>query len=90
MPHTTSFTLPAIRNEVSSLWKLAWPILIGQLATVGMGAADVAMTGHTNPEELAAVSLGAAIWSIVLVTVSGIMMAINTLVAHEIGAARHD
>ena len=90
MPHTTSFTLPAIRTEVSSLWKLAWPILIGQLATVGMGAADVAMTGHTNPEELAAVSLGAAIWSIVLVTVSGIMMAINTLVAHEIGAARHD
>ncbi|OEZ80880.1 multidrug resistance protein NorM [Janthinobacterium sp. HH106] len=90
MPHTTSFTLPSIRNEVSSLWKLAWPILIGQLATVGMGAADVAMTGHTNPEELAAVSLGAAIWSIVLVTVSGIMMAINTLVAHEIGAARHD
>ncbi|MGK5077889.1 MATE family efflux transporter [Janthinobacterium sp. HLX7-2] len=90
MPHTTSFTLPAIRTEVSSLWKLAWPILIGQLATVGMGAADVAMTGHTNPEELAAVSLGAAIWSIVLITVSGIMMAINTLVAHEIGAARHD
>ncbi|MCC7701510.1 MATE family efflux transporter [Janthinobacterium sp. GW460P] len=90
MPHTTSFTLPAVRTEVSSLWKLAWPILIGQLATVGMGAADVAMTGHTNPEELAAVSLGAAIWSIVLVTVSGIMMAINTLVAHEIGAARHD
>ena len=90
MPHTTSFTLPAVRNEVASLWKLAWPILIGQLATVGMGAADVAMTGHTNPEELAAVSLGAAIWSIVLVTVSGIMMAINTLVAHEIGAARHD
>ncbi|MCA1862991.1 MATE family efflux transporter [Janthinobacterium sp. HSC-3S05] len=90
MPHTTSFTLPAIRTEVSSLWKLAWPILIGQLATVGMGAADVAMTGHTNPEELAAVSLGAAIWSIALVTVSGIMMAINTLVAHEIGAARHD
>ncbi|MDN2679595.1 MULTISPECIES: MATE family efflux transporter [unclassified Janthinobacterium] len=90
MPHTTSFTLPAVRTEISSLWKLAWPILIGQLATVGMGAADVAMTGHTNPEELAAVSLGAAIWSIVLVTVSGIMMAINTLVAHEIGAARHD
>ncbi|WP_215405553.1 MATE family efflux transporter [Janthinobacterium sp. JC611] len=90
MPHTTSFTLPAVRTEIASLWKLAWPILIGQLATVGMGAADVAMTGHTNPEELAAVSLGAAIWSIVLVTVSGIMMAINTLVAHEIGAARHD
>ncbi|CDG84731.1 MATE family efflux transporter [Janthinobacterium agaricidamnosum] len=89
MPHAT-LTLPAVRNEVSALWKLAWPMLIGQLATVGMGVADVAMTGHASAEELAAVSLGTAIWTIVLVTVSGIMIAINTLVAHEVGAARLD
>lgn len=65
-------------------------MLIGQLATVGMGVADVAMTGHVSADELAAVSLGASVWSIVLVTVMGVMMAINTVVAHEIGAARYD
>lgn len=72
------------------MWRLSWPMLVGQLATVGMGVADVAMTGHVSADELAAVSLGASVWSIVLVTVMGIMMAINTIVAHEIGAARVD
>ena len=71
------------------MWQLAWPMLVGQLATVGMGVADVAMTGHVSAEELAAVSLGASVWSIVLVTVMGIMMAINTVVAHEMGAANY-
>jgi len=72
------------------MWRLSWPMLVGQLATVGMGVADVAMTGHVSADELAAVSLGASVWSIVLVTVMGVMMAINTVVAHEMGAGRND
>ena len=82
------FSIYAVRTETAALWRLAWPMLIGQLATVGMGVADVAMTGHASAEELAAVSLGAAIWTIILVTVSGTMMAINTIVAHEVGAGQ--
>ena len=85
----TTFTLPNIRSEAAALWQLAWPVLIGQLATVGMGVADVAMTGHASASELAAVSLGASIWSIILVTVSGVMMAINSVVAHEVGAGAY-
>jgi multidrug resistance protein, MATE family len=79
-----------IRGEVATLWRLSWPMLVGQLATVGMGVADVAMTGHVSAKELAAVSLGTSVWSIVLVTVMGTMMAINTVVAHEMGGARFD
>lgn len=79
----------AVLSEIKSLWALTWPMLVGQIATVGMGVADVAMTGHVNAAELAAVSLGASVWSIVLVTVMGIMMAINTVVAHEMGAANY-
>lgn len=82
----TTFTLSNIRTEAAALWKLAWPVQVGQLATVGMAVADVAMTGHASASELAAVSLGASIWSIILVTVSGTMMAINSVVAHEVGA----
>jgi len=85
----TKFSAAYLRKEATALWKLAWPVLIGQLATVGMAVADVAMTGHTSASELAAVSTGAAIWSIVVVTVLGTMMAMNTLVAHEIGAGNH-
>ncbi|MES2295642.1 MAG: MATE family efflux transporter [Pseudomonadota bacterium] len=91
-PRSTS-EIPAprrqrLRAEVRALWRLSWPMLIGQLATVGMGVADVAMTGHASAAELAAVSLGASVWSIILVTVSGVMMAINTVVAHEVGAGQ--
>lgn len=87
---TLSNTSSPVRAEIATLWKLSWPMLVGQLATVGMGVADVAMTGHVSAEELAAVSLGASVWSIVLVTVMGTMMAINTVVAHEIGGGRYD
>jgi MATE family multidrug resistance protein len=80
----------AIRSEVRAIWKLSWPMMVGQLATVGMGVADVAMTGHKGAADLAAVSLGASLWAMVIVTVMGIMMAINPVVAHEIGAGRHD
>ena len=76
---------PIVR-EGAALWRLAWPVLVAQLATVGMGVADVAMTGHASAEDLAAVSLGASVWIIVLVSVMGIMMSVNTLVAHETGA----
>ncbi|MDM5180773.1 MATE family efflux transporter [Massilia sp. DJPM01] len=78
-----------VRTEIAALWRLSWPMLVGQLATVGMGVADVAMTGHVSASELAAVSLGASVWSIILVTVMGTMMAINTVVAHDIGAAQY-
>ncbi len=88
-PAMSSAVIPrtaAIRTEVRALWHLAWPMLVGQLATIGMSVADVAMTGHASAIDLAAVSLGASLWSMLIVTVIGIMMAINPVVAHEIGA----
>jgi MATE family multidrug resistance protein len=92
MPSTATLTRTPtpVRTEIATMWRLSWPMLVGQLATVGMGVADVAMTGHVNAAELAAVSLGTSVWSIVLVTVMGIMMAINSVVAHEMGAGRYD
>jgi MATE family multidrug resistance protein len=80
----------AIAAEALALWQLAWPMLVGQLATVGMSVADVAMTGHVGAEDLAAVSLGASIWSVVIVATMGVMMAINAVIAHEVGGGRFD
>lgn len=79
-----------ILSEIAKLWQIAWPVLIGQLATVGMAVSDVAMTGHLSSQDLAAVALGASLWSIILVTVMGIMIAINAVVAHEVGASAFD
>ncbi len=46
-----------IRTEIASLWRLAWPILIGQLANVGMSVVDVAMAGHASAQDLAVMAL---------------------------------
>jgi MATE family multidrug resistance protein len=75
----------ALRAELYALWKLTWPLLIGQLATVGMAVADVAMAGHASAQDLAGVSLGASIWVILVVTLMGVMMSVNPLVAHHVG-----
>ncbi|MDB5753766.1 MAG: family efflux transporter [Massilia sp.] len=90
MTTATASSASPIATEIKAVWQLSWPMLVGQIATVGMGVADVAMTGHVSADELAAVSLGTSVWSIVLVTVMGVMMAMNTVVAHEAGAGHYD
>jgi len=77
------------RQESRALWRLAWPILIGQLATVGLSVVAVMMSGHASAQDLAGVSLGASIWHITTTTVLGVMMAINPIVAHMVGAGDH-
>jgi MATE family multidrug resistance protein len=72
--------------ELRSLWQLAWPILVGQLAYIGMAVVDVAMAGHASAQDLAGVSLGVSIWNMLMLTIMGIAMAINPIVAHHVGA----
>ncbi len=79
-----------IQTEIRALWQLAWPMLVGQLANVGMAVADVAMAGHASAQDLAGVALGSSIWMIVVVTLMGIMMSVNPTVAHHVGAKEFD
>jgi MATE family multidrug resistance protein len=88
------FHHPASRNrlgaELRGLWLLAWPILVGQLAYVGMAVVDVAMAGHSSAQDLAGVSLGVSIWNMLMLAIMGVVMAINPIVAHHVGAGEFD
>ncbi|MEN9373200.1 MAG: hypothetical protein RIR79_752 [Pseudomonadota bacterium] len=86
MPHKKQ----RITTEIKALWQLAWPILIGQLANVGMSVADVAMAGHASAQDLAGIALGSSIWMIVFVTLMGVMMAVNPVISHHVGAKEWD
>lgn len=79
----------ATRRELFSLWHLAWPILVGQLANVGMSVVDVAMAGHASANDLAGVAMGVSIWNIVIITLMGLMMSVAPMVAHHVGAERY-
>ena len=79
-----------IKNELHALWSLCWPTLIGLLANVGMGAADIAMAGHYSAQDLAGVSLGVSIWHVTTVTIIGLMMVVNSQVSQLVGAKKFD
>ena len=86
----TANPAPSAGVELRALWHLAWPILIGQLATVGMGVVDVGMAGHASAQDLAGVALGTSLWNMVIITLMGVMMSVNPLVAHHVGAREFD
>ena len=76
--------------EVRALWLLAWPILVGQLANIGMAVVDVAMAGHASAQDLAGVSLGVSIWNMLIITLMGLMMSVNPIVSQQVGAGELD
>ncbi|GHD61603.1 MATE family efflux transporter [Jeongeupia chitinilytica] len=78
-----------LRQEARATWTLAWPIMIGQLASTGTSFVDAVMAGHVSAGDLAAVSVGASIWVMLIVTLIGLNLAASPLVAHAVGAQRH-
>lgn len=94
MPHAPSLPAApaarpwghAVRTELAALWRLAWPMVVGQLATMGMAVTDIAMAGHASAQDLAGVSLGVSVWNIAILTLMGLVMSVNALVAQHVGA----
>ena len=53
-----------------------------------MGVADVAMAGHASAQDLAGVSLGVSVWHIVMISLMGVLMAVNPIVSQHVGAGQ--
>jgi len=68
----------------------AFPILIAQLASIGMMVVDTAVLGHVSSVDLAAVAIGGGIHVSVVFALVGILQAVSPLVAHLHGAGRDD
>ncbi len=83
-------TLPFKKEEFKALISLAIPILITQLFLVGMGATDVAITGHFDTAVQASVGLGVMIWNPLFLFGNGVLMSIAILSAHKFGAGKTD
>ena len=81
-PRTLPYSLPR------ELLHLAWPVLISQTAVMANGVIDTLMAGHISALDLAAVGIGASIYSTVFVTLMGVLLALTPTVAHHYGAGR--
>lgn len=74
------------RRESTRLIQLASPILIGQLAQIGMGVTDTIMAGRYGANDLAAIAIGQSLWLPIFMFFIGLFAASTTLVAHHCGA----
>lgn len=68
----------------------AAPMLIAQLASMGMMVIDTALLGHYGTEDLAAVAVGGGIYIAVVFALTGILQAVSPTVSHLMGAGRTD
>jgi MATE family multidrug resistance protein len=83
-PRTTGVQL--VRRIVGQ----AWPVLIGQWASVAFGVFDTIMVGHASTQDLAAMALGASVYASVFVGLMGVVLALSPIIAQHFGAGRVD
>jgi len=81
---------PRLARELRETLRLAVPLVLGQLSAVGMNLIDVLLAGHLDAHTLGAVAVGASVWSLALVAVIGVMMALPPSVAQLAGAGRRE
>ena len=81
-------TLPVSR-AVRSIGRLAWPILVAQLAVMATGVVDTVMAGHYSAVDLAAVGIGASIYYSVFIGLLGVVQSLSPIAAQLFGAKEH-
>ena len=84
------FSFPIFLKEIRLLTALALPMLLAQVAQVGIGFVDTVMAGGAGKEDLAAVALGSSAFATVYITFMGIMAALNPMIAQLYGAGKTD
>ncbi len=75
--------------ELKHIVRLALPVVGTQLAFMGIGVADIVMSGRLSALDLAAVSVGASFQMPIYLVSMGILMLVNPIVAHLYGAGDH-
>ncbi len=75
-----------IKSEFPGLIKLAYPLVLTQLAQFGIVFTDVIMMGLLGPEALAGAGLGASVFSFFLMFSTGLM----TVLANQVSSHLHD
>jgi MATE family multidrug resistance protein len=80
-----------LRHESGSLLRIAGPIVLSQLGSVGMNTIDTIMVGPLGAESLAAAGLGASLHMAAIMVCTGTLLGMGPLVSQAFGAGeRHE
>jgi MATE family multidrug resistance protein len=87
MSHSETRVARLLR-EMRVSFVLALPLVLGQLSSMAMNIIDTLLAGRHGPVTLAAVGVGSAVWSVVILVSIGVLMAVPPTVAQLNGAGR--
>lgn len=79
---------PSLFIEVKRLFRLFWPLVLGQLAQTSMGVVDTVMAGAAGTVELSGVALGGSFFWPPLLFLIGLTIAISPITAQLRGAGQ--
>ncbi len=75
-------------TSVGATLKLAWPLLLANLAMVGNSTIDAVMAGRLSADDMAGVAVAASIYVTVYVAFVGVLQALSPIAGHHFGAQR--
>jgi len=67
------------------VWKLAYPIILGNLSQILLGVVDTAMLGRLSPAALAAAGVGSVVYFLVISTLGALSVGTQVLTARRHG-----
>src|SRR3977135_790371 len=73
---------------MQSIARLAWPVLVAQLAVMASGVLDTVMAGRYSAVDLAAVGIGTSIYFSIFIGLMGVVQALSPIAAQHYGAKR--
>lgn len=80
--------MSALRGELKASARLAFPLALAQLSLMAMGVVETWLAGRGGTHALAAVAVGAAVWSLALLALLGVLMAVPAFVGRPLVAVR--
>ncbi len=87
MPNA-GFRFALLMREVRRTLTLALPLVFGHVATGMIGFVDSVLAGHHHANTLAAVAVGTAVWSAVVIVLVGVLLSVPPSVSQLVGGGR--
>ncbi|MEE8057104.1 MAG: MATE family efflux transporter [Pseudomonadales bacterium] len=83
------YIIPRFIKNAANVLHLGVPLMVGQVALVGMGVTDTIMAGQASVNDLAGLAIGNGIWLPISMFLIGLIWAISPTVAQLYGAKRY-
>lgn len=74
---------------LKDIFRLGWPMFVGQMAVMANGFIDTIMAGRYSTLDLAGIGVGSSIYMSIFVAMMGILLALTPTAAQLYGAGRH-